>query len=227
MLDGANLEETMVALNTLGDEYRRQLMYRHRTIFVRALTSFIPGGSVDDLDSKSLEFLNVQNLQNAKVVLGRLSGMLDYAASDLEEVEHIDDMKYRQHFDPSQVSKTRIQTLLDRLQQQLNALPEGEVRNNLIQNVKDLKEEVKRPRPKWRSIITNAILILGIVADVKTMHPQIGSEIMDTIDAVVQTIVTESQVSQQSIPLQNENGGPKHWAIRPKLIEHKKDEKVE
>ena len=94
LLDGANLEETMVALNTLRDEYRRQLMYRHRTIFVRAIMSFIPGASVDDLDSKSLEFLNVQNLQNVKVVLGRLSGMLDYAASDLEEVEHIDDMKY-------------------------------------------------------------------------------------------------------------------------------------
>ena len=193
LLDENNVEQSIVALTTLGEEYGRRLRIRKR---YRILHTFIPGASLRDLDEQTLEFLTEKNLQSVKVALGRLAGMLDYAANDLEEIEDIDDLVYKNHFDPSQIDKHRLTNLLHQLQEQLALLPEGAIRDRLLANVRDLEKEIRRPRPKWRFFLATAVVVLAIVADIKTVHPEIGTDILHTIDAVVQTVVTESQVSR-------------------------------
>lgn len=223
LLNETNAERTIVALHTLGDQYRRRLRFRQSaSLFAAMVRSF--GMFKIGIDDSTAEMLREEQLQSTKVALGRLSGMLDYAADDLDDLEHLDDAFYRPHYDPRQVDRGRIHSLLQTLESQLADLPETGVKKRLIANVEELKQEVQRPRPRWRAFVGKAVILLAIIADIKTMHPEIGDDILRTIDVVVETVVSGCQASQKNLPSDTRSDGPRHWAMQPKRIEFRDEE---
>ncbi|NOY43354.1 MAG: hypothetical protein GXP26_16155 [Planctomycetes bacterium] len=222
LLDDTKTEQTIVTLHTLGEDIRRRLRFRQSSSFV-VMFANVFGLFKTGLDESIAELVSEEQLQIIKVALGRLAGMLEYAAEDLSQDEEIDDIFYRQHYDPQLVDRARVLVLLNSITLQLESLPDDEVKKHLLQNVERLKREASRSRPRWRSFLGNALIILAIIADIKTMHPDIGEEILRTIDVVIQTVVSECQVTPNRMPNNNDQHGPKHWALQPKRIEFKGD----
>ena len=221
LLDENSVEQTVVALNTLGEEYQRRLRYHNSKKILASFFSMLVRGPIG-IDKSTLEILKEERLQSAKIALGRLAGMLEYAANDLDELEDASDVFYRKHYNPRKVDRTKVFDLLAELQGQLAAIPDETIKNRLIADVEKLKEEVKRPNPRWRDFLGKTIIVLAILADVKTMHPEIGNDILQTVDAVVRTVVSECQPTLEKPPALPQDG-PKHWAMQTKLIEFKED----
>lgn len=222
LIEDTNAEHTILAIHTLGDEHRRRLRFKQSASIAAALANMF-GMFKIGIDDSTAAMLREEQLQSTKIALGRLAAMLDYAANDLNEIEDLDDLYFRKHYDPQRVDRIRVITLLQTLKSQLEALPENDVRNRLIANVEELTREVQRPRPRWRSFLGKAIILLAVVADIKTMHPELGSDILRTIDVVIQVVVTGCQVTPNQLPADTRDEGPKHWAIEPKRIEFKKE----
>lgn len=220
ILDDSRPEDTITSLYTLTPRYRRAVRYSRSPIFFRVSLQML-GLVLSNLDKSNIEVLQEEKLQATITSLTRMAAVLDYAAEEWESLEEENDYWYRNHYDPSQVNTGTIQLLLERLDKELDKIPDQQVRESLKQDVSDLKKEASRPRPRWRSFLGKAIIILAIAADIKTMHPEIGNDIIETIDSVIRTVVVESQASQNESPRPIEEGGPKHWAIVPKRIEYK------
>jgi len=194
LLDGSHVEEIIIALHSLSEHNRRKLRLRYQSPLLASLRSGF-GLFPMRLDYSIFYLLDPGNLQSLSVTLIRIASILEYAASDLEQIEDIDDIVYRNHYDPTRVDRSRVLQLLMHLEQQVSELPENAVKKQLASNVKELIAEVHRPRPRWRSFIGKAVILLAIIADIKTMHPEIGNDILRTIDAVIQAVVTGSQVT--------------------------------
>jgi hypothetical protein len=219
LLNESRAEETVATLGALSERTRVRLRFRQSASFIAKLSSALGLLKVGIADS-TVELLREENLQAAKVAIGRLAGMLDYAAIDLDSVEEHDDVVYRDHFKPNQIDRRRMQDLLDRLVDQIGALPDSATKQQLLVNVGELKREVERPRPRWRSFLGKAIIILAVVADIKTMHPTICDDALATLDAIIRTVVSESKgTPRNSLPVEQPENGPKHWAIELKRIE--------
>lgn len=220
LLADTQAEQTIGLLHALGDEYADRLRFRQSfsvlSAFVNAFGMFKLA-----LDDKSVELLSEEKLHLAKVALNRLAGMLDYAAIDLDQREEIDDVLFNEHYDASLVDRDRISMLLERIKGQLDAVPNEKTRARLLASFEQLQREVKRPRPRWRSFLGKALILLAIVADIKSVHPEIGDEIIATLDVIIRTVVTGCQVSAHAPGLTSDDSGPKHWAVEPKRIEYK------
>jgi hypothetical protein len=222
LLDDTHTEHTIASLYMLGDVNRRRLRLRQSGPWFVALMSKM-GMLRVGIDDKTAENLREEHLQTIRVALNRLSGMLSYAADDLEELEESDDIYFAEHYAPQKVDRSRVSAVLQSLESQIQELPdEIAVKRSLLRTVEELKRESQRPRPRWRSFLGKAVILLAIIADVKTMHPEIGGEILRTIDAVIQTIVTGCQATQSGSSAKLSDDGPEHWAIEPKRLGYRR-----
>lgn len=223
ILNESEIEKTIIALYTLNEDTRRKLKFRKSFSLISAVASAV-GVLRTNIDTSTSAVLQEDHLQSTKIALGRLSGILDYAAIQLkdEEVEeNLDSFRYKKHYDPKSVDKDRLLKLLEILEGKIEDLPDEEIKRLLVSDIDELKREVKRSRTSWKSFLGKAVLILAIIADIKTVHPEIGEEILYTVEAVIKTVVTGCQASSKNLPFNDSEDGPKHWAVETKRIEYR------
>jgi hypothetical protein len=220
ILNGVRPEETIATLNGLSDRDRRRILFRHATSIAAALASLFRVRHVG-VDPATAALVNEAKLRNAKIGIGRLCSILTYAAEDLANPEPDEDIRsFVDHFNPAFVDRVRVNTLLEKLEEQVRELPDMVVKASILKSVGEIKQELKRRRPPWRRILGTLLLLLSVVADMRSLAPESCDDAIATLDAILHSVVTESQVSSTTPPAHIPNNGPKHWAIVPKRLEY-------
>ena len=226
IINGITPEETIAILRGLTRADRRRISFHESASIAVGLASFF--GMYPAIDKAVLEAVSIEKLRAAKIGIGRLAGILFYAAEDLTTVED-ELLEFRDNFDPGQINRGRLDELLSELILGLDGINNNVLRKRLVAKVEQVRREVKRPRPNWKTVLGTMLVVLSVVADVKSLYPEAVDNAMATIDAIIRTVVTESQVTPAA-PLRGQSdGGPRHWAIVPKRLEYhpKKNEDEE
>ena len=90
--------------------------------------------------------------------------LLDYddALSDLKD-----------HYDPNLIQKSRILTLVNLLKVHAEGIPDKETGGRILARLDRLEEELKKKSPRWGVILAGFLALVGFLADLKGLHPNI------------------------------------------------------
>ena len=159
----------------------------------------------------------------AKLALTRLSQILQFAAS-IEVVDYDDTFgDFKENFDPNIVDKTKLLTLVTYLHVQANSISDEAVRTRLTRKLADLEAEIRKPTVRWGVVITGFFILLGVFADLKTMHPTIYDQPLRTVTSILSVLHDDSLVNSEhkhllseGDPLANEDSGESGTTPNPR-----------
>ena len=154
--------------------------------------------------SDGLKQLTRPKVLGAKMALRRLSQVLEFAAS----IEIVDYDKtfgdFKDNFDPNIVDKTKLLTLVNYLHSQANLISDEAVRTQLTKKLDDLEAEIRKQKVRWGVVITGFFILLGFLADLKTIYPTIYDKPLQTINSILSVLHEDSLVSSKAQPLLSE-----------------------
>lgn len=214
VLTSVRPDEIVAAVNSLNEETRRRLL--------RARFKFNPFNAIRPraaVDKATEGLLSEESLVSVRIALQRIAGMLEYSAKDADDRDEDEEIYFRENYDPSRIDRSRLEVLLTLLEEQVDALPDENVKKHLLSVVKELHREAKRTKPRWTRFVGKAIILLAIVADIKSVRPEVFDGVFNAVDAIVRNFVCEAQASHKTPPVSDPTAIERHWAIVPKRLE--------
>jgi len=166
-------------------------------------------------------------LFGVKIALSRLAQIVRYA-SGIEVLDYdlgADELK--DHYDPELIDKARVIALINILRVQLGDVQDEGIRDRLLDRVARLEREVQRTRPRWGRIIAGFFIILGFVADLKTISPRTYDALHRTVEAIVETLQTEGSVEHHRRRPELPAGEERPLAILPGATVIREDDEAE
>ncbi len=184
-----------IIVNVPSEEiFGARLVEQFGVILGRLLSAFIFMGRSLDLSTDNYG-LTQKNLFKAKLALSRLSQILKYAATiklvDYDVAFH--DLK--DHYDPDLIQKSKLIALVNILRVQVDILPDKEIAGRIITRLERLEEEIRKPSPRWGVIIAGALALLGFLADLKQLDPEIYTNSYQRASQIVAVLFQDGSVS--------------------------------
>jgi hypothetical protein len=144
------------------------------------------------LADKKVDFISSYDIYNVKIALKRLSSITNYASClDIyDDFEEFEDLKHL--YNPTLIDRQKIIALINILRVVIDPLPPKDS-EQIIRKLDKLEIEIKKNKPSWKKLITGFFIIVGVLANFKTIAP----ETYDTALHIVSLIFTEGQVSKE------------------------------
>lgn len=172
---------------------RRQGLFRR----LPSIYSFF--GFTLALPRQEREYLTEPKLFDAKMALKRLSQIIRFAAT-VNVVDYDEAFRdFRNNYDPNLVDKHKLLALINILRVQINNVPDEDHKKLVLEKLEGLESELKRPNVRWGVVITGFFILLGFLADLKTLSPQIYDEPKRTVESILNVLHSDGVV-QQSRP---------------------------
>jgi hypothetical protein len=138
--------------------------------------------------------LSRENLFKVKLALSRLSQIIKYA-STIEVVDHdagFYDLK--DHYNPDLIQKAKIVAMVNLVRIQVDTLLDKEVSNRIIDRIDRIEKEIRKPKPRWGMILASALALLGFLADLKTMYPDVYTDSYQMVSQIVSVLYQDGSV---------------------------------
>jgi hypothetical protein len=175
---------------------RKRLRLQEMPLIISFILKFFYGFPKIIYDNDKL--LSLQNIQNIKISLNRLSQIVKYASS-YELVDYDESYEsFKEHFNPNLVDKNKVIALINIIKVQATQLPDQDIKKKIIDRLDGLEAEVKKKKVRWGIVISGLFMLLGFFADLKTLQPNIYDDIYKTTSQVISVIIEDGQVQNKS-----------------------------
>ncbi|WP_428304801.1 hypothetical protein [Lacipirellula sp.] len=173
----------------------RHLSYiRRRAIYGRLPALLYMFSRFAIVPGNDSEYVTSPKLLDAKMGLKRLSQILRYAAS-MEVVEYDETFQaFRQHYDPNLVNKSKVLSLIHLLRVQVEATPDEAHQKLILSKLESIEAELKKSKVRWSAVFTGLIVILGFLADLKSVAPNVYDKSVQTVEAILHVLKTDGMV---------------------------------
>ena len=143
------------------------------------------------------KLLTSENILNSKISLNRLSQVVKYASSfNPPNYEEAYD-SFKEHFNPNIIDRNKVIALINIIKVQTNQLPENEDQKRILDKLEKIESEVNKKKTRWGFVITGLFMLLGFLADLKTLEPNIYDTIYHTTNKVINVILEDGQVQSK------------------------------
>lgn len=179
------------------------ILYRSSSVIhelFRALRMFsIPFIRDDALPGDPRDCLRRENLFAIRTDILRITQILRYAAS--LRLPGTDGRDFREHYDPDLVDKFKILALVNLLRSDIDTIEDGQKKQLLQERLAELEVELRKPRSiRWGFVLTTLFILLGCLADLKTLKPDIYDRPHALTHKIIETIYAEGQVHRKDVP---------------------------
>ena len=138
--------------------------------------------------------LTRENLFNAKLALSRLAQIVKYA-STIEVVDYDASFyELRNHYNPDLIQKSKVVALINILRVSVDTLPDKQIGQIILEKLDRLEKEVRKPKPRWGIILAGALALLGFLADLKGLFPDVYSDSYRTAAQIVAVLYQDGSV---------------------------------
>lgn len=145
--------------------------------------------------------LTSRTLFDAKTDLLRASQIVKYASTIDNYGSEASFQDFKDQYNPDLIDKNKVLATVNILKIKIASLPDDTIRQRLETNVEEIDKEIRRHRPRWGKIIMGFFFILSVVANLKTLEPNIYQETYDTINIALEVIHRDGQVDIERSPL--------------------------
>ncbi|MEM7014118.1 MAG: hypothetical protein AAF585_21875, partial [Verrucomicrobiota bacterium] len=90
--------------------------------------------------------------------------------------------------------------MINILKADLDPVPYSEFKTSILDQLDDLEQEAKKKTPRWGPIIAGFFILVGAIADAKTMNPHIYDRPFEIAHSILNLIQDEGMVSVASDP---------------------------
>lgn len=145
--------------------------------------------------------LTTERIFEGKVALHRISQILRAINSIETDIHEQSFESTREHFDPDLVNRNKLLALISLLRVELEQVPDENIRSQVKSKIAEVEEEVRKPKPKWGKAIILCFILLGVMADLKTLKPDIYDRPYRIVTQILTTI-QEDGIVQHSKEIQ-------------------------
>jgi hypothetical protein len=200
IVNESSLLKLFALLSFLTEDEIRQARKRLRIQEIPIIFSFflklLYGFPKINYDNDKL--LSRENILNTKISLNRLSQIVKYVSS-YELVDYDESYEsFKEHFNPNIVDKNKIFAFINIIKVQASQLPNKDNQKKILDRLDELEAEVKKKNPRWGLIISGFFMLLGFLADLKTIEPNVYENIYKTTSQVISVIIEDGQVQKKS-----------------------------
>jgi hypothetical protein len=103
----------------------------------------------------------------------------------------------RDNYDPNLVDKNKLGVLINLLRLQLSDVGDKGQRQRLLHSVDRLEAEVRRPKVRWSAVIMGCFVLLGVLADLKSLFPAIYDKPLRTMESIITVLHEDAQVQRR------------------------------
>ena len=156
------------------------------------------------------ELLSSANILNSKISLNRLSQVTKYASS--YELSDYDEMynSFKEHYNPNLVDRNKVIALINIIKVQTNQIENEEDKKKILDKLDKIEAEVKKKKIRWGTVIAGLFILLGFLADLKTVSPNTYNQLYNTTSKVISVILEDGQVqNKEKFKLTEFNEAPK------------------
>jgi hypothetical protein len=195
----AILQEDKVAqtLGLLANLSERDRIYtRYAGGFMHALSRF--GGMFYGRSFTLIQDFGIsqEGMLKTKVALKRASQLLKYAATLNVLGSYSEFRDFREHFNPDLVNRNKVVALINLLKVDLRQLPESDFKKSILSQLDDIDREAQKKSPRWGPIIAGLFILVGVLADAKTLNPHVYDRSLDILNSILHIIQEEGMVSR-------------------------------
>lgn len=134
-------------------------------------------------------------LLDARKRLTNLAQVAKFASTlDVARTDNLNE-DYSDQFNTDRIDKDKVRSLVTTLMDQVSELPNSNHREKLLQSIKRLEKEVCRRRPRWTKIAGQLLILMSVLANLKTLAPDIFEKAFHTVETIVKVIQREGQVN--------------------------------
>jgi len=181
----------------LSDSHLSQL--RRQGFFRRLPAIYSLFGFTFALPRAEREYLTEPKLFDAKMSLKRLAQIIRFAAT-VNVVDYDESFSdFRNNYNPNLIDKHKLLALINILRVQVQATPDEAHKKLIVEKLEGLESELKRSKVRWGVVITGFFILLGFLADVKTLNPNIYDKPKQTVESIL-AILHSDGVVQNSRP---------------------------
>lgn len=188
----ATLADDAAAPRPRGD---RSFLSSVASAIVDAAASASLRKSVSQIEESPLP--NATSLFNTRIALRRLAQILRYAAS-LDAPGYDEPLAdVRNNYDPNLVDKSKLGVLINLLRLQITEVSDSAQRQRLLHAVDRLEAETRRSKVRWTTVIAGCFVLLGVLADLKSLYPTIYDKPLRTVQSIIAILHEDGQVQRQ------------------------------
>lgn len=142
------------------------------------------------------QIINYEKFFAVKRALTRLSQVLKYASS--LNISNFDQTIYefKSNYDPELINKNKLFTLISYLRVQIESDPDNKNFEKVSKKLDSLEAEIKRPKVRWAVVITGFFVLMGFLADLKTLSPDIYSNPHKTVESIIHVLHADGMVQE-------------------------------
>lgn len=161
-----------------------------------------------------------EGMLKTKVALKRASQLLKYAATLNVLGSYSEFRDFREHYNPDLVNRNKVLALINLLKVDLGRLPESEFKKSILSQLDDIDREAQKKSPRWGPMIAGLFILIGVLADAKTLNPYVYDRSLEILNSILQIIQEEGMVSRsresQNLPHPEHHELPKiHSSLPP------------
>ncbi|MHB1095626.1 MAG: hypothetical protein ACYC3F_05595 [Gemmatimonadaceae bacterium] len=164
------------------------------TMFANAASMSLKKSVADTAESP---LPNSKRLFNTRIALRRLGQILRYAAS-LDAPGYDETLAdVRDNYDPNLVDKNKLGVLINLLRLQLGGIEDPGQRQRLLHAVDRVDAEIRRSKVRWTAVITGCFVLLGVLADLKSLWPHVYDQPLRTVESIIAVLHEDAQVQRR------------------------------
>ena len=147
---------------------------------------------------EAYENISNKRLINAKIALNRLSQMVKFAASKVDNDYYNPELfqDFSDNYNPEIINKNKILSLVSLFKSQLEGLNKDKNVDLLLEKLNSVEKEINKRKPHWGIIFSTLFVIFGFTADLKTISPEIYEKPFKTIEAIIVNLHEDGQVKK-------------------------------
>jgi len=194
VLEKESILRTLSVLANMSEIELRQIRYFS---LINTIMEMI-GGLIKRFRFKPMDYgINPSKLFGVKIGLRRIAQIIKYA-STIDYVEYDGDFdELRDHYNFDLINKTKVIALINTLKVQIQETADQTLKERIEKKIDRIEEELRKPKPKWGRVITSLFVLLGFLADVKSIAPSIYSAPYNTVQHIL-SVIHEDGVVQKS-----------------------------
>jgi len=174
---------------------RKRLRYQEFPFFISFFINiFYRLPKIENVNDK---LLTTENVLNSKIALNRLAQVVKFASSF--EVTDYDESysSFKEHYNPNLIDKSKVIALINIIKVQSNELSDTENKQKILDKLEKIEAEVNKKKVRWSSVFVGLFMLLGFLADLKTVSPIMYDKVYDTTSKVINVMLEDGQVQKQ------------------------------
>lgn len=212
IIKGNKLLELFALLSFLSEEelsnIRKRIQYQELPLFISFILKMLY--RLPKIEDSNDKLLSSESILNSKISLNRLSQVVKYASSyELIDYDEAYD-SFKEHYNPNLVDKNKVIALINIIKVQTNELEDSNDKKRILDRLDEIEGEVKKKNVRWGAVIAGLFMLLGFLADLKTVSPSFYDNLYNTTSKVISVILEDGQVQKkEKLKLTEFNEAPK------------------